>query len=136
VEGLGRELYPELDIWSTASPILREWMRERTSVRALVHELRTRVPELIAAARGLPALLQRLAQRQPGVARNENPSAQLGELLDELRAARRRDTIILGVAYLGGGVFWLALSRGHEWPGWALLAAGIGILAYGLRRKA
>ena len=36
VEGLGRELYPELDIWNTASPILREWMRERTSVRGLL----------------------------------------------------------------------------------------------------
>src|ERR1700758_557202 len=51
VAGLGRELYPELDIWSTASPILREWMRERVSVRALLMELRS-------AARTLPALLQ------------------------------------------------------------------------------
>src|SRR5258707_1136329 len=136
VEGLGRELYPELDIWSTASPILREWMRERTSVRALVHELSTSVPELIAAARGLPALLQRLAQRPPGVARTQTPGAQLSELLEELRAARRRDTITLGLAYLGGGLFWLAVSRGRWWPRGARLAAGIRILAYGLGRKA
>jgi len=134
VEGLGRELYPELDVWSTASPILREWMRERTSVRALVHELRTRAPELIAAARGLPALLHELTQRPPGGARAPTPAQEIGELLDELRAARRRDTITLGVAYLGGGVFWLAVSHGHEWPGWALLAAGLGIIACGLRR--
>ncbi len=134
VEGLGRELYPELDIWSTASPILREWMRERTSVRALVHELRTRAPELIAAARGLPALLQGLAQRQPAVARAQTPAPEISELRDQLRAARRRDTITLGVAYLGGGLFWLAVSRGQEWPGWALLAAAVGIIAYGLRR--
>src|SRR5207244_11546432 len=40
VEGLGRELYPELDIWSTASSILREWRRERNSVRALLREWR------------------------------------------------------------------------------------------------
>jgi len=134
VEGLGRELYPELDIWSTASPILREWMRERTSVRALVRELRTRAPELIAAARGLPALLHGLAQRQTGVARTQTPAPEISELRAELRAARRRDTITLGVAYLGGGLFWLALSRGREWPGWVLLAAGVGIVAYGLRR--
>jgi len=134
VEGLGRELYPELDVWSTASPILREWMRERSSVRALVHELRTRAPELIAAARGLPALLHELTQRPPGGARAPTPAQEIGELLDELRAARRRDTITLGVAYLGGGVFWLAVSHGHEWPGWALLAAGLGIIACGLRR--
>src|SRR6516162_811857 len=47
IEGLGRDLYPELDIWSTATPILREWMRERTSVRAFVRELRSHAPELI-----------------------------------------------------------------------------------------
>jgi ubiquinone biosynthesis protein len=136
VEGLGRELYPDLDIWSTASPILREWMRERTSVRALVHELRTHAPQLIAAARGLPALLQGLVQRQAGAARAQTPAPEISELRAELRAARRRDTITLGVAYLGGGLFWLALSRGREWPGWVLLAAGVGIVAYGLRRKA
>jgi ubiquinone biosynthesis protein len=133
VEGLGRELYPELDIWSTASPILREWMRERTSVRALVHELRTHAPQLIAAARGLPALLQGVLQRQAGVARTETPAAEISELRAELRAARRRDAITLGVAYLGGGLYWLALSRGQEWPGWVLLGAAIGIIAYGLR---
>ena len=33
IEGLGRELYPELDIWNTASPILRDWMRERVELR-------------------------------------------------------------------------------------------------------
>ena len=36
VEGLGRDLYPDLDIWQTASPILREWMRERTSLRTFM----------------------------------------------------------------------------------------------------
>jgi ubiquinone biosynthesis protein len=134
VEGLGRELYPELDIWSTASPILREWMRERTSVRALVHELRTHAPELIAAARSLPALLRGVVQRQAGVPRTQTPAPEISELRAELRAARRRDTTLLGLAYLGGGLFWLALSRAQEWPGWVLLAAGVGIIAYGLRR--
>src|SRR5437763_15962137 len=50
VEGLGRELYPELDIWSTASPILREWMRERTSLRSLLEDLRWEVPGRLASA--------------------------------------------------------------------------------------
>ena len=31
IEGLGRQLYPELDLWKTAQPVLREWMRERIS---------------------------------------------------------------------------------------------------------
>src|SRR6185312_4129840 len=43
VEGLGRDLYPQLDIWKTASPILREWMRERVGVRQVFRSLRTQM---------------------------------------------------------------------------------------------
>ena len=39
VEGLGRELYPDLDVWSTAGPVLRAWMRERVSPRAAAAQL-------------------------------------------------------------------------------------------------
>ncbi len=51
VEGLGRDLYPDLDVWSTATPILREWMRERSGVRAFLRSLRSAGP----AAAGRPA---------------------------------------------------------------------------------
>jgi ubiquinone biosynthesis protein len=63
VEGLGRELYPELDIWSTASPILREWMRERTSARRLWRVFRGQLPEIIELARLLPSLLKGALER-------------------------------------------------------------------------
>jgi ubiquinone biosynthesis protein len=63
VEGLGRDLYPELDIWSTASPILREWMRERTSPRRLWEIFRAQLPEIIELARVLPTLLKGALER-------------------------------------------------------------------------
>ena len=68
IEGLGRDLYPDLDIWNTASPILREWMRERTSVRSILKSLRAQWPEIIEAARALPSALARFvaAWRAPG----------------------------------------------------------------------
>ncbi|HEY0766850.1 MAG TPA: ubiquinone biosynthesis regulatory protein kinase UbiB, partial [Steroidobacteraceae bacterium] len=138
VEGLGRDLYPELDIWSTASPILREWMRERTSVRAFVRDLRAHAPELVATARALPALLHSLVQREHCAGRAQTAAPEISALRealrDEMRSARRRDTITRGAACLGAGLLWLAMSRGQQWPGWALLAAGIGVALYGLRR--
>ena len=136
VEGLGRELYPELDIWSTASPILREWMRERTSVRALVRELRTRAPELIATARALPAFIESRLQRERAATDKHAapPAPGIAELLAELRAVRRRDTLAFGALCLAFAGLWLALSRADPWPGWALLAAGAGVIACGLRR--
>jgi ubiquinone biosynthesis protein len=63
VEGLGRELYPELDIWSTASPILREWMRERTRPRRLWRIFRSQLPEIIELARVLPSLVKGALER-------------------------------------------------------------------------
>jgi ubiquinone biosynthesis protein len=137
VEGLGRDLYPELDIWSTATPILREWMRERTSMRALVRELRVRAPEMIEAARGLPALLTVAAQRAQDRLQPPAPAAApgLAELRAELRAAgRRRDAVTLGAALLAGGLVWLAVGHSPPWPGWTLLAVGLLQVLYGLWR--
>jgi ubiquinone biosynthesis protein len=136
VEGLGRDLYPDLDVWSTATPILREWMRERTSVRTLARGLRTHVPELIeAAVRGVPALLTALIQRE--YARLQPPAAAQdgGELRAALeRTARRRDAAIVGAALLLGGLVWLAMARDPAWLAWTLLAAGAVAILYGLWR--
>jgi len=136
VEGLGRDLYPDLDVWSTATPILREWMRERTSVRALARGLRTRVPELIEAARALPALLAGLLEREQVRLHPPLPAPDASELRHELeRAARRRDAVTVGAALLLGALVWLAVARDPAWPGWALLAAGAAAVAYGLWRS-
>ena len=83
VEGLGRDLYPDLDIWNTATPILREWMRERSSVRGLLRSLRTEAPQLLAGMRELPAALQRLL-RAP-----LRPAAPRAPRHPELRRAAR-----------------------------------------------
>jgi ubiquinone biosynthesis protein len=125
VEGLGRELYPQLDVWHTAAPILREWMRERMSLRHILHNLRAQMPELIEAARVLPGILKNTLQRaEGGMLRMlvETPAVEL--LHAELRRGhRRRDAVILGAAALLGGIIWLAL--GHTaWPGWTLCGLG------------
>jgi ubiquinone biosynthesis protein len=134
VEGLGRELYPELDIWSTASPILREWMHERTSARSLLQDLRGQVPGIIAAARALPALLESRLQRERAAAEKQTPSPEIVELLAELKALRRRDTLAFGALCLAFAALWLALARTVQWPGWVLLTAGLISMAWGLRR--
>ena len=49
IEGLGRQLYPDLDIWKTASPILREWMREKNHPANVARRLWKQMPELLDA---------------------------------------------------------------------------------------
>jgi ubiquinone biosynthesis protein len=130
VEGLGRDLYPQLDIWKTASPILREWMRERVGVRQVFRSIRTQMPELIEAARALPSLVKAAVHRaQGGVLRTQIESPAIEEMRAELRnAARRRDAVTVGAAILLGGLVWLGVTGGGEWPGWALTVLGAGWL--------
>ena len=135
IEGLGRDLYPELDIWSTASPILREWMRERVSVRGLLRDLRAHAPELIETARGVPAALQALVQRERSPPRSGEAAAELARLRAELSfQARRRETLLLGAALLFAALLWLGSARQPAWLGWGLLAAGCVTILYGLWR--
>ena len=112
IEGLGRDLYPELDIWKTASPILRDWMRERTSVRSVFKNLREHWPQLIEAARNLPGLLTGIARR----AQNGNLSVQVQApgvealQVQGLLAGRRRDKVIIVTAVLVGALLGFALA--------------------------
>ncbi len=55
IEGLGRQLYPELDLWKTAQPVLRAWMRERISPRTIFKEIRARIARRTADAAPDPA---------------------------------------------------------------------------------
>ena len=111
-------------------------MRERTSLRSFVRELRSHAPELIEAVRRLPAVLAARLQRQPltphPVAPAPTAPADLTELREELRAtARRRDAVVVGAALLASGIVWLAVARHPQWLGWALLAAGLVKILYG-----
>ena len=136
VEGLGRDLYPQLDIWKTASPILREWMRERVGVRQVFKSLRTQMPELLEVARALPSLLKAAVHRsQGGIFHMQVDSPALNEIRKELRrAGRRRDAVTVGAAILLSGLVWLAVN-GSEWQGWSLTLLGTAWVLVASRRR-
>jgi ubiquinone biosynthesis protein len=137
VEGLGRDLYPQLDIWKTASPILREWMRERVGLRQVFRNLRTQMPELLEAARALPSLLKAAVHRsQGGVFHMQVESPAIEEIRAELRkAGRRRDAVTVGAAILLGGLVWLGVNGAGDWLGWTLTAFGSVWLLVASRRR-
>ena len=61
IEGLGRELYPELDLWKTAHPVMKRWMAEQVGPRAILEDLRDNLPQLRGILRELPVVLHNLA---------------------------------------------------------------------------
>jgi ubiquinone biosynthesis protein len=136
IEGLGRDLYPQLDIWSTASPILREWMRERVSPLQVLKSLRQQAPDLIEAARALPALIKGAVERARGGTLKMQVHAPAVEALEAeiRRIGRRRDAITIGSAILLGGLVWLGVGAGTPWPGWILSVGGAIWLVVAWRR--
>ena len=67
VEGLGRQLDPELDLWSTAKPFLERWMSEQVGWRALVAKLKDEAPLYAHLLPELPRLVHRALQQRTGV---------------------------------------------------------------------
>ncbi|MGH8723762.1 MAG: ubiquinone biosynthesis regulatory protein kinase UbiB [Burkholderiales bacterium] len=59
IEGLGRELDPDLDLWQTAKPFLERWMREQVGVRGLLRTIRHEAPFWAATLPQLPRLVHR-----------------------------------------------------------------------------
>ena len=136
IEGLGREIYPDLDIWQTAGPILREWMAERVSPAAILRTLRTQLPELVEVFRALPPLLKGAVHRaQDGTLRLRVEAENLESLGQTIRDTNaRRDAVTVGAAILLGGLVWVAVGRVPTWPGWALGVLGATCLLRAWRR--
>ena len=95
IEGLGRQLDPELDLWSTAKPFLEKWMMEQVGPKRLWQELRNQAPYY---AKILPQLPRLIHDRLLG-ARQVNR-----DLLEQLMTEQRRTNALLRVLiYLGLG---------------------------------
>jgi ubiquinone biosynthesis protein len=126
IEGLGRQLYPELDLWKTAQPVLKDWASDRLSGRNLAEQLRRQLPDLSEALRILPQVLQQAVQQaSEGNFRIRVEQGGMDALRAEVRAgARRRDATIVGGVTLLGGFVWLAVNI-SPWPGVVLCAAGL-----------
>lgn len=59
IEGLGRQLYPQLDLWDTAKPFLENWMKDQHSPKALIEDLQRDWPRWRSLLQQLPDLIER-----------------------------------------------------------------------------
>jgi ubiquinone biosynthesis protein len=95
IEGLGRELDPELDLWNTAKPFLEKWMVEQVGPQKLLQQLKAEAPQYAKLLPALPRLLHDYLQHKPHELRRE---------LDGLLAEQRRTNRLLqGIIYTGLG---------------------------------
>jgi ubiquinone biosynthesis protein len=122
VEGLGRVLYPDLDIWQTGKPVLKAWMRDQTGPRATLRRLRRDWPDMRYALEKLPQVARKLVD-----AELEGEATRLPVRSDsELQRAAVRSRYLLGVGgiLIIAAALWLGLATEPRWVAWTGGAAG------------
>jgi len=126
IEGLGRELYPELDLWATAHPILRQWMDEQVGPRAILDDIRVNLPQLRETLRQLPVVIKHLAyQSTKDTVQTTTQALELKVLREQLKR-QQRHVFLFSVGFTAALSGTLILILGTiPILGWMLLVAGI-----------
>jgi ubiquinone biosynthesis protein len=100
IEGLGRQLDPDLDLWSTAKPFLEKWMAEQIGPQKLIEQLKAQAPRYAKMLPELPRLLHDYLQQQKG---------QHNHAIAALLAEQKRTNSLLQKIIYGGLGFVLGL---------------------------
>ena len=134
VEGLGRQLYPELDLWHTAKPFMERWMAERYGPLAIARGLLEQAPALLDQLPRLPALLAaagtRLGDMDRLASEQRRAMQELTQALHGRRCgARWRQAAGAGLALAGLGLLWRSVEATAMEPS---LLAGAGAVVIGL----
>ncbi len=128
IEGVGRQLDPDLDIWSVGSPYLEKWLRKQVGVKAFVRRIRDNLPSWSERLPEIPGLIYdvlnetRLQQEENRFVRITEPQKSFGLAK---RLQRRYFILGLGVALFVGGVVLSVAPAMPNHIAWILGGAGI-----------
>ncbi len=126
VEGLGRRLYPELDIWAIGRPLLEQWLRDQIGPGAIMQTIKRNGPALIEQIPHIPKLAWDALQEMRTLSKNQQ--ALLQQVEERQLRLRRRDRALtlLGLIGLGLGLLWAVQP---QWvPDWSQTPAGAWIV--------
>lgn len=114
IEGLGRQLYPELDLWNTAKPYMERWIKERFGPKGALRELKRQLPSWIEKGPQIPGLihssLSKLSQLDSSQAQISDQLTKLNQELTNQRQQNRQQKIALASMASGGLLWWQAAA--------------------------
>ena len=133
IEGLGRDLYPELDLWQTAKPFLEAWTRERMSPAATLKRLLAGLPVIRELLLESPGRINAILRAKAEAAGKPDPRDTELMALRAALAERNRHLYMAaaGGALLLGGLLLLGTGALPAWLAAALAAAGGSLLLWG-----
>ena len=135
IEGLGRMLYPQLDLWTTAKPFMEKWIKEQVGPRAFVRQVKESLPQLSEELPQVPHLAYRLLKdATEGKLEVRWKSAELVQIKQELRQGQQRTRQSIGGGSLMISGILLGSLGSNLLPASALplLSGGLSLLGMGL----
>lgn len=134
IEGMGRLLHPQIDIWATAKPVLTDILRHRYGLRRTLRELRTRLPEWLAAAPEMPQLIHTYLKKAAAGDFDSRRGADVGARVEATARTTSRSLILalFGAAALLAAA--LLHLTGQTLPAWVATVAGAGAFVFAWRR--
>jgi ubiquinone biosynthesis protein len=132
IEGLGRELHPELDIWAVAKPELEKILREKNSVENVLKTLKDRLPVWLAQAPEIPGLIHEyLSKASSGELGTRITSDDLEAIRNEHKISHRKTMQTLAAsAFLISGSLLTVMDTG-PWYVFDMSASGLVLLVLG-----
>ncbi|MBL3598514.1 MAG: ubiquinone biosynthesis regulatory protein kinase UbiB [gamma proteobacterium endosymbiont of Lamellibrachia anaximandri] len=133
IEGLGRMLYPQLDLWTTAKPFLERWMSEQIGHRALLRKMKENLPFIVEHLPDLSVQINKIVEdAAAGRLEIKWKSDELVQMQQMLRQNHRSTlSVISGSAMLLSGSLLLVFGSGALIPATATLLIGSGLGAGG-----
>ena len=95
IEGLGRQLYPELDLWKTAKPFLENWMDEQIGSKAMWRGFKKNLPYIAEKMPEMPNLIYAALKRAAEGENHEDQQREMRELRNEISRANQRTTLTI-----------------------------------------
>lgn len=134
VEGLGRQLYPQLDLWQTAKPYLENWMHQQVGPKAVLNAIREKAPFWAEKLPELPELVYETLRQ------TRHQQLHFDQMFAEFRRHSRRQgqaryLLGVGASLLLAGVFLLTQKQHIEWGQISLAGAGLCWLLGWLRAR-
>jgi ubiquinone biosynthesis protein len=127
IEGLGRQLYPELDLWKTGKPYLENWMKERMGVKAMIKNIKQQAPDWIEKLPQIPQLVFDNLQQNRQAGELEYQRMIALQHAQEQRSRNTRRTLLLAATLAAATA--LAEPAVLAWveslPGYAWIPAGL-----------
>jgi ubiquinone biosynthesis protein len=129
IEGLGRELYPQLDLWDTAKPFLEKWMAEQLGVKSFVKRVKHNAPLWMEQLPELPGQAFHVMQQlKDGKLKVNYYSKQLDELKEQNQQNSHKTPMAIfssGLIISGAIVYTQSASSAELYSGIAIAIVGI-----------